>query len=272
MINYNGSLIPSLSAPLEIHNRGFQYGDGIFETIIIENGVIRFFDEHWERLLNGVQLLKLELSFDKSKLLEMIQQLQLENKLLHKNVRAKLLVWRKAGGLYMPLESQSEFCLVMQDFQRKSVQYFSKVEISNRVQLYKSQWSHMKTISAFPYIMAGIEKNERQLEELILLNQDGFIAEASASNIYFFDVGKKILYTPSLESACINGVSRRFLFKNAVTKNIKVEEVMWQVADIKANFLVFAINVAGLNQITNIGSMQFEKNPAGLELIHAILN
>ena len=78
MINYNGNLIPSGSASLEVSNRGFQYGDGIFETIIFRKKEIMFLNEHWERISESVNDLKLNFPFTRK---------DLENTLLEESWR-----------------------------------------------------------------------------------------------------------------------------------------------------------------------------------------
>ncbi|HET8861344.1 aminotransferase class IV [Marivirga sp.] len=270
MINYNSNLIPSGSGSLEVSNRGFQYGDGIFETIIFRKKEIMFLNEHWERILDGVNGLKMKLPFTKEELETILYDLLEVNGLLGQSARMKLYIWRKTGGLYAPEHFEAEFLLTSEQSQRKKIQKFEKVGIANTVFLQKTNFSHLKTISALPYIMAGIEKKQRNLEELLLLSQEGFIGEASSSNVYFLDMENKKIYTPSLENGCVNGVSRRYLFKSAEKFNLDVEEVMWKPEDLKSNLSAFTINVAGINCIQKIEKRKMGDGTEGLRLLEQI--
>lgn len=271
MINYNGNLTPSGSASLEVSNRGFQYGDGIFETIIFRKKEIMFLDEHWERISESVNDLKLDFPFTKKDFENTLLELLEVNGLMGQSARMKLYIWRKAGGLYTPDHFDAEFMLTADQAQRKKIQKYDKVGLANTIFLQKTAFSHLKTISALPYVMAGIEKKERKLEEIILLGQDGYIAEASSSNIYFLDLSNRTIYTPSLQTGCINGVSRRFLFKNAKQFDMEIKEVLWLPEDLISDKLsIFTINVAGVNCIQKIYTTKMGDCTEGLKLLEEI--
>jgi len=272
MINYNGDLISSDSATSVFFNRGFQYGDGIFETMIIEKGKLKFQNEHWERISEGIEVLRLEQPFTKDQFLSMQSNLLKACKLEGQYARMKLYIWRKTGGLYTPTNSKADFLFTVEKTKKKEVQELKKVGVAKTVHLHKTAFSHLKTISALPYVMAGIEKQERDLEELVLLNQEGFMAETTASNICFFDVKQRTIHTPSLESGCINGVSRRYLFKNAHQYDLTMREVMWRPEELNSDLAVFSFNVAGLNQLLKIENHEMSKNHEGAILLKEVFN
>lgn len=270
MINYNGKLTPSYSVSLDISNRAFQYGDGIFESIIYNGNKIKFQEEHWERIIEGVKGLKMEISFTKSEFEEMQLNLLEANNLIGHYARMKLIIWRKTGGLYAPTESEAEFILMAQKTEKRELQKLQKVGLAHSVFLQKSAYSHLKTISTLPYVLAGIEKKERELEELILTNEDGYIAEASSSNIYFLDYENRVIYTPNLNTGCVNGVSRRYLFNNAVKFDLNIEEVKWKPEELNSGLSVFTINVAGVNCIQKIYTTKMGDCTEGLKLLKEI--
>ncbi|SMG07754.1 branched-chain amino acid aminotransferase [Marivirga sericea] len=270
MINYNGNLIPSGSETLEVSNRAFQYGDGIFETIIFRKKEIMFFNEHWERILEGLACLKINLPFKKEALKNTLLDLLDVNGLMRQSARMKLYIWRKPGGLYAPEQQDAQFLVTAEQSQRKKIQKFDRVGIAKTVFLQNSAFSHLKTLSALPYVIAGLEKQERKFEELILLSQDGFIAEASSSNIYFFNLEKRTIYTPSLKNGCINGVSRRHLLKSADKFDLKVQEIMWKLEDLTADLSVFTINVAGINCIQKIEMKKMQEGTEGIRILEEI--
>jgi len=72
------------------------------------------------------------------------------------------------------------------------------------------------------FVMAGLFKAQNKLDEVILLNQNGFLCEASSSNL--FVLYQNQLYTPALSEGCIEGVMRQVVMKLAGQNNIPVTE------------------------------------------------
>lgn len=230
-----------------------------------------FLNEHWERISESVNDLKLHFPFTKKEIENTLLELLEVNGLMGQSARLKLCIWRKAGGLYTPEHFDAEFLLTADQAQRKKILKFDKVGIANTIFLQKTAFSHLKTISALPYVMAGIEKKERGLEEVLLLDQNGYVAEASSSNLYFLDLNRRTIYTPSLQTGCINGVSRRYLFKNAQKFDLEVKEVLWLPEDLFSDKLsIFTINVAGVNCIQKIHSTKMRDCTEGLKLLEEI--
>ena len=61
MINIDGNLFQNNEAKLEIDNRGFQFGDAVFETIRVVQGKILFWEEHYFRLMASMRILRMEI-------------------------------------------------------------------------------------------------------------------------------------------------------------------------------------------------------------------
>jgi branched-subunit amino acid aminotransferase/4-amino-4-deoxychorismate lyase len=130
----------------------------------------------------------------------------------------------------------------------------------------------IKNRSRIHYLMANIETSNYAGKDnwALLVDQDGFIAEASSSNIYFFDLEKRMIYTPSLENGCVNGVSRRHLFRIADTFDLKVQEVNWKVEDLNSRLSIFTINVAGINCIEKIENRKMSDGAEGLRILEDV--
>ena len=61
MLNYNGTLFPKLNFNLEYNNRGFTYGDSIFDTSKIVNNEVQFLEDHYFRLMASMRMLRMEI-------------------------------------------------------------------------------------------------------------------------------------------------------------------------------------------------------------------
>ena len=100
-ISFNGKITAADQPVLQAANRGYRYGDGLFETLRLENGVILLEGLHFKRLMKGLQLLKFELPklFSPGKLAEEILHLAEKNQVRELG-RVRLSVFRGNGGLY----------------------------------------------------------------------------------------------------------------------------------------------------------------------------
>jgi 4-amino-4-deoxychorismate lyase len=247
---YNNQIIPENSFIISPGNRAFCYGDGLFETMIFREREILYLNDHLLRLSEGLKQLDIELppTLSKESIVEKVAELADKNN-LHHNARIKLQVWRKEGGLVTPEFSDAEFMITISEL--KKPQEVKKIAfVSTDIKLHFGNLSKCKTLNFLPYILAGIEKKKRNADEIILTDQKGNIAEASSSNIFWCK--SDTLYTPSLETGCIEGVMRKQIIKFCDSENIKVIEGFFSLSELQTAELVFTSNVSGLSLIENL--------------------
>src|SRR3978361_461344 len=98
-INFNGELLPADSKLLAVSNRAFRYGDGLFESMRMIKGQLKFAELHADRLQRGMKALKIDgySQMDTWFLKEKAEELSLRNKV--RNGRFRLTVYRDADGL-----------------------------------------------------------------------------------------------------------------------------------------------------------------------------
>ncbi|MXV51326.1 4-amino-4-deoxychorismate lyase [Pedobacter sp. HMF7647] len=208
-INFNGEIFPSDQPLLTIHNRGFRYGDGLFESMRVIKGSLKFAEHHAERLETGMKGLKLEgyNKFDSYFFKEKCDELLRRNKL--SNARLRLTVFREGAGLYSPDENQSAYCLEATKTEDSSYKRNPRgliIDVFDDVTKPINSLSNFKTCNSLPFVMAGIYKNQNKLDEVLILNQQGLLCEAMSSNV--FVVYDRKIYTPALSQGCIAGVMR----------------------------------------------------------------
>lgn len=244
---FNGNLRQSEAVNLSLNNRAFCYGDGIFETIIVRRGTCSLLPYHYRRLLEGLQVLEIDLPFSVEKLESYIWQLSARHKT--PLVRMRLQVWRKEGGLYAPTQKTPQFLLTATSIERP-IWEKQHVVFSQKIQLSYSSYSSLKTMNALPYVLAGLEKNERQVDDLILTDTNGHVAECSSSNLFWLKEG--CWYTPHLKSGCIAGVMRAYLLDQMNQKDIPVQEVLVPKDELMEASVLIATNATGLYTIRKL--------------------
>jgi len=254
----DGKQIDPGELSFEIFQRGFQYGDGLFETIIVKNGEIFFLPYHLKRLKEGLKILDIQCPpiLEKNLLENSIRSLLKINE-LKDHARLRLSVWRCPGGLYSPTDNQAHVLLTADVFTPPPPVHH-KVSFSQQVTLYPGPTSKFKTISAIPYVLTGIEKSKRNLDDLILLDHQGHISECSVSNLFWIINGQ--FFTPSLNTGCIAGVRRQHILNTLKNQDIPFKEVkVGKEALLQADY-IFSCNVAGIYKIGNIDDHHFEVN------------
>ena len=225
-INFNGQIVPEDSAIVSIESRALRYGDGIFETMLYQNGDIRFLDFHIERLQASMDMIQLENSakFDAYFVRSLTEELIRKNKMVGQRVRVRLIILRDGGGLYAPETNKASFILqvnrVYDTIRDKKVGLIVGLYTEHKKPY--SSLSSIKSNNALIYTLAGNFKKKFAYDEVFLLNQEGLLCEALSSNIFvYYD---KVLYTPALSQACINGVMRRVVMDIAAAEGIPVVE------------------------------------------------
>lgn len=207
MVNYNGALIEKESFQLSRNNRGFTYGDSLFETIRVEDGEICFLEDHYFRLMASMRMIRMEipmtftLDYLERQILNLI-------KLVGSEVvtRIKCSVYRKEGGLYTPDSNEIEF--LIEAFDKEAV-----VKDAYEIDLYKDHYvnsgllSTLKSSNRLLNVIASIYANENDLDACILINENKKIVESTNANIFLVKDG--IIRTPKLLDGCIKGVARK---------------------------------------------------------------
>lgn len=224
-INFNGDLVPINTPLLDITNRSFKYGDGLFESMRLMNGQLKFADLHADRLQRGMRALKIEnfTLFDAWFLKEKAEELAVMNKARYGRIR--LTVYRDAGGLYTPDANKAGWCMELQADNHTQYVLNNRgliVEVFTELTKPLNYLSNLKTCNSLPYIMAGLFKNQSKADDVFIINQNGFLCEALSSNVFVLYQGH--LYTPALSEGCIAGVMRQVIIKLALQHNIPVTE------------------------------------------------
>lgn len=225
-INFNGAIVPADQEILTASNRGFKYGDGLFESMRVMKGEVKFADLHCDRVTRGLKLLKMEswAQVDTWFIREKVEELTRRNK-TGPNARVRLTVYRDGDGLYSPSSNKIAYVLEASKLIESSYVLNTKgliIDVFEDMTKPVNILSNLKTCNSLPYVLAGIFKNQHALDEVIVLNSHGFLCESMSSNV--FVVYDKKLYTPALTEGCIAGVMRQTVMRIARENNVDIVE------------------------------------------------
>lgn len=266
-LNYNGQLTERATFKIDLSNRGFLYGDGLFESIRCLNGKVLFFNDHYQRLVQGLEILKISVpEFDIADIEKKIQNLASANEI--EDCRIKLMVWRKSGGLFSPQEFEGDYLITAEAF-KSGLAEKTKVGFAKSIKAQTGPLSSYKTLSSVNYILGGIELKENQWEDLVMLDEKGNISECLASSIFW--IKNNVLHTPSLDSGCIDGIIRKNILRHCQSQNISFKEGLFNKEMLLEADTVFSSNIAGISKIKAIGNKEYSTEHPLLNSFYSIL-
>jgi branched-chain amino acid aminotransferase len=212
--------------------------------MLYKDGDIRFLNFHVERLQKGMELIHLDDAnlFDEFFIRSRSEELIRKNNMLGQQVRIRLIVFRSGGGLYSPTSNKPGFVLQVQriepNLRDKKVGLI--VGLYNEFKKPYSDLSKIKSLNAQIYVLAGIYKKKMAFDDVLILNQEGYLCESLISNIFVYY--EKVLYTPALSEGCIEGVMRRVVMDMAQDEGIEVVEAQISPEIMKRADEIFCTN------------------------------
>ena len=266
---YNHHLVNSQEICLSPDDRAFRYGDGVFETMVGTPGGVRLWPYHWERLQAAMAALQLIPDAQFSSLALHQQAIRLSQDLGQARTRLRLHVWRAPGGLYTPSSTDIHY-LLRADPYHPSAPIVPNIALSETVQLQPSAWSRYKTHNALPYVMAGLERQQRGLDDLLIPDTQGHVAEATYSNV-FWKTGSQ-WYTPSLDSGCLDGVMRRHVLTYQRSQQHPVQEGLFPHHVLNQASVIVLTNANSIRYVAQLGTQAYATTDLDVEAWKAALD
>lgn len=266
MINFNGNI--GQEENILTQNRAFLYGDGIFETVKIINGKILFLEDHYFRLMASMRVVRMmipmnfTMEYFEEQILNLVKELNITS-----SARARITVFRKDGGLYLPKSNEISFLINAIVLGNTSYSVSTKeyeVDLYKDFYVTKQLLSSLKTTNKMINITGSIYAHENDLANCILLNDSKNVVEALQGNIFMVSGNK--LITPPISEGALNGVMRKQIL--ALAKKVEVIEVLEEIIspfDLQKADELFLTNViTGIQPITKYRKKEFKINLAHL--------
>lgn len=218
MINLNGTINTQEAAVISPLNRGFLYGDAVFETLRISANKILFWEDHYLRLMASMRILRMEIPMQ-------FTMEFLENEILktvHHSFtnpsacKARLTVYRKEGGLYTPTNNSVGYLISCETLETP---FYLHQKGKYEIELFKDHYlnsgllSTIKSNNKLTSILGGIYAKENGFDNCLLLNEQKMIVEALNGNL--FAVFGTIIKTPPITDGCLRGILRKQLLEMA---------------------------------------------------------
>ncbi|MEY4521637.1 MAG: hypothetical protein RIT10_822 [Bacteroidota bacterium] len=272
-LNNNGTVLANEGAAIEATNRSYLYGDGVFESIRVFNGKAINVENHILRLLAGAKAIKmrpatyLTVDFFQEKINELIQLSDIKE-----GGKCRISLDRVSGGAYRPESNEVNFFIDIYPYDCNNFELNSKgIEIDQFMDIKKhiNPISNFKTKSGLIYVLAAIHASEKNLDDMLILNEKNGIIESSSCNIFIVSNG--VLYTPGLDEGCLAGTMRMQVINLAIANGIKVYESSIVPQNLLAADEIFFTNaIRGINWVSGYRTKRYFNNVS--RKLVAILN
>ena len=193
----NNEFLSSDEFKLDIED-GLLYGYGIFETILVSNRKPIYLKEHYNRLIKGVERLKIDMDMDFEKLNLYIKLYIQKNSLEDSVLRITILKNKDSFDMLITHRKNN--------YKGSKYREGFKVEISEFKRNPHSIISGIKSVNYLENIYALREAKEIGSDEVLFLDCKNYVSEGATSNIFFIKDGT--LYTPTKECGLLEGIIR----------------------------------------------------------------
>jgi 4-amino-4-deoxychorismate lyase len=249
----DGVVPADLKHALPLNDRGFHYGDGLFETALLKNGAVRFLDAHLDRLYVGCERLGIAAP----------DQTQLRSEIATVTAKLrvgvlKIIISRGAGARGYRAGGEKGGTRI--------VAMYAAPELDSRpIELRwcdtrlgrNARLAGIKHLNRLEQVLAQSEWTDERIEEGLLLDTEGELIGGTASNVFI--VRDNTLLTPDLRYCGVRGVMRSQVLRAASRMNLAVsEEPLWP-QDLEAADEVFVTNaVRGIRSVAAIDALRWD--------------
>jgi len=221
----NGQFVPEDQAVVSIFDRGFLYGDGLFETVRIYGGKVYRLNRHLERLWAGMNTLRFTISTTPVSLARLVNHLAQRNEV--REGFCRIIVTRGISdfGLGTTSAHDPNVVLYAQSREPFSADRYARgfrVIVARERANAQATMEVTKTISRVHHVIAKMEAERAGVDDAIMLNTDGHLAEGTSSNLFLVKGGA--LLTAPIEAGLLPGITREIIQTLATEEKVPIQE------------------------------------------------
>lgn len=257
----NGELVDEKDAVVSVFDHGLLYGDGVFEGTRIYDGNIAFLEDHMDRLFESAKVIMLNIGMTKEELIKATVETCKANGLENGYIRH--VITRGAGtlGLNPYLCKKASVIIIAasiklypQEMYDNGMRIITAGTLRNMSEALNPR---VKSLNYLNNIMAKIEAINAGVMECLMLNPQGYVAEASGDNVFVVK-GNKLL-TPPTWCGALEGITREKVMDLAREQGMEVVETVMTRYEIWTADEVFLTGTAA----EVIAVIELDKRPIG---------
>ncbi|MFC0187979.1 branched-chain-amino-acid transaminase [Fictibacillus aquaticus] len=242
----NGEFVEKENAKVSVYDHGFLYGDGVFEGIRVYDGNVYRLDEHLQRLYESAQSIMLNIPHTKEELTDIIVETLKRNSLRDAYIR--LVISRGKGDLGLdPFKCKKQGVIIIaeklaifpKELYETGLEIITVASRRNRPDVLSPK---VKSLNYLNNILVRIEASLAGVSEALMLNDQGYVAEGSADNVFI--VKNNVIKTPPGYLGALEGITRNAIIEIAAEQGYDVREEPFTRHDVYVADEVFLTGTA----------------------------
>lgn len=240
LIYVNGEYVEASEAKISPYDHGYLYGLGVFETFRIYNGHPFLLDDHYERLVDALDILQIKWTMTKDDVILILKNLLIKNELKHAYVRFNVSAGIDEIGLQTEMYEEPSVIVFIKPLATPGNVVEKEGVVLKQARNTPEGAFRLKSHHYLNNILGKREIGNVVNKEGIFLTEAGYVAEGIVSNLFF--VKDNVLFTPSLQTGILNGITRAFIIKVAEELGIEVKEGLFTTDELLSADEIFVTN------------------------------
>ena len=234
----DGVYYNSKNAKVNINDRGYHFGDSVYEVVLFNEGIFYDFEGHINRLFDSLNYINIKFHLSKISLKIIINNLIKINRLSFGSVYIQ--VSRGIAERNHSYKGMNIKPLLSIIITKKFNDINSNLKGVNAITLDDNRWSRpdIKTTQLLPNVLAKTEANKKGAFEGIFIDSDGYVTEGSSSNIWIINDNNEII-TRAIDGQILSGITRKTIAQFAKLNNFIVKEEKFKKEDLYKSKEVF---------------------------------
>ena len=219
----NGLYCNIQEAKININDRGYHFGDAVYEVILYNNGIFYDYDGHIKRLFNSLKLINIKFHLSAQQLKIIIKNLFRLNKVNFGSIYIQVSRGvADRNHSYFGLNSKPVLTMIVS---KKKNNISDEIKGVKAITMVDNRWSRpdIKTTQLLPNVLAKTYANKKNAYEGIFVDHEGYVTEGSSSNIWIINKNNEIL-TREIDGKILSGITRKTISQFAKNNNFKMLE------------------------------------------------
>ena len=212
-----------LDAKVSINDRGYHFGDAVYEVILYNNGIFYDYDGHIKRLFNSLKLINIKFHLSEQQLKIIIKNLFKLNRVNFGSIYIQVSRGvADRNHSYFGLNSKPVLTMIVS---KKKNNISDDIKGVKAITMVDNRWSRpdIKTTQLLPNVLAKTYANKKNAYEGIFIDHEGYVTEGSSSNIWIINKNNEIL-TREIDGKILSGITRKTISQFAKNNNFKMLE------------------------------------------------
>ena len=210
-------------AKIHINDRGYHFGDAVYEVILYNNGIFYDYDGHIKRLFNSLKLINIKFHLTAQQLKIIVKNLFRLNRVNFGSIYIQVSRGvADRNHSYFGLNSKPVLTMIVS---KKKNNIFDDIKGVKAITVVDNRWSRpdIKTTQLLPNVLAKTYANKKNAYEGIFIDHEGYVTEGSSSNIWIINKNNEIL-TREIDGKILSGITRKTISQFAKNNNFKMLE------------------------------------------------